>query len=72
MFRKASNSVWKSTVVVPPDPLPLTPSASSSPENTDKVYDDPAPADEGDLQMEYSSYSLYTPSMGSVTLPIRT
>ena len=69
MIRKASSSVWKSTVVVAPDPLPLTPSASSSmknPENTEEDYDDPEPADEGDLQMEYSSYSLYTPSTGAV------
>jgi hypothetical protein len=70
MFRKASISVWKSTVVVPPDPLPLTPSASSSmktPENTEESYDDPEPADEGDLQIEYSSYLFYTPSTGAVT-----
>ena len=70
MFRKASNSVWKSTVVVLLDPLPLSPSASSSmktPENTEEDYDDPDPADEGDLQLEYSSYSLYTPSIGAVT-----
>jgi hypothetical protein len=60
----------KSTIVVPPDLLPLTLSASSSmktPENTKVDYDDPEPADEGDLQMEYSSYSLYTPSIGAVT-----
>jgi len=70
MFKKASISVWKSTVVVPPDPLPLTPSASSSMktlESTEENYDDPEPADEGDLQIEYSSYSLCTPSIGAIT-----
>jgi hypothetical protein len=38
-----------------------------TPENTEDNYDDSEPADEGDLQMEYSSYSLYTPSIGAVT-----
>ena len=38
-----------------------------TPENTEEDYDDPEPADEGDLQMEYSSYSLYTRSIGAVT-----
>jgi len=37
-----------------------------TPENTEENYDDPEPADEGDLQMEYSSYSLYTPSTAAV------
>jgi hypothetical protein len=38
-----------------------------TPENVEEDYDDPEPADERDLQMEYSSYSLYTPSTGAVT-----
>ena len=44
MFRKTSKSVWKSTVVVPPDPLFLTPSASSAvkiPENTEEERRNP-------------------------------
>ena len=38
-----------------------------TPENTEDDYDDPEPADEGDLQMECSFYSLYTPIIGAVT-----
>jgi hypothetical protein len=58
MFKKASNSACTSTVVVSPDPLSSTPSTFSAinpPENTADDRDDPEPADEGDIQMEYSS-----------------
>jgi hypothetical protein len=52
MFKKASNSVCTSTVVIFPDLTPSTSSAIKTPENPEE---DPEPADEGDLQMEYSS-----------------
>jgi len=58
MFKKASNSVYTSTVVVPPDPLTPTPSTSSAmktPQNTKAEPDDPKPAGEGNRQMESSS-----------------
>jgi hypothetical protein len=35
---------------------PSTSSAMKNPENTEEDPDDPEPADEGDIQMEYSSY----------------
>jgi len=44
--------------VVSPDPLPPTPaiySAMKTPENTDGNPDDPEPADERDIQIEYFS-----------------
>jgi hypothetical protein len=57
MFKKASNSVCISVVVLSPDPLSPTQSTSSAiktPENTKKDPDEPEPADE-DIQMEYTS-----------------
>lgn len=56
MFKKASGNVHTSAVVLPPDPLSSTPSIPSNmktPENTDDDPDDPQPAEEGDIQMEY-------------------
>jgi len=56
MFRKTSKSVGTSTILASPNlssPTP-TPSATKTPENT---KDDPKPADEENMQMEYSSDS---------------
>jgi hypothetical protein len=56
--------------VISPSPLFPTPSASSAmktPENIAEDPDDPGPADEGDIQMEYSSDYLCKPSIGPVT-----
>jgi hypothetical protein len=55
-FKEASKSVCTSTVVVSPDSLSHTQTASvmKTPENTEEDPDDPEPADE-DTQMEYSS-----------------
>jgi hypothetical protein len=36
-------------------------------ENKEEDPDDPEPADEGDIQMEYSSDYLYKPSIGTET-----
>jgi hypothetical protein len=58
MFRKASKRVSASTVVVSPDPLSPTPSFSSSMKTAEIANEDPVGpelADEGDIQMEYSS-----------------
>jgi hypothetical protein len=55
MFKKASKRVCTSNVVSP-DPLSPTPSTSpamNTPENTEEDPDDPEPAGEGDIQMEY-------------------
>jgi hypothetical protein len=57
MFKKASENVRTSAVVLSPDPLYPTPSIPSNmktPENTEDDPDDPQPAEEGDIQMEYS------------------
>ena len=57
MLKKASNSVCTSTAVVSPDHLssgPSTSSAMKTPENAEDL-DDPEPADERDIQMEYAS-----------------
>jgi hypothetical protein len=70
MFKKASKSVCISTVVLSPDPLSPASSTSSAvktPESTEEDSDDPEPADEGDIQMDYSSDWLYVPSTGGVT-----
>jgi hypothetical protein len=70
MFKKASKSVFTSTVVVSLDCLSLTPLTSSAvrtPENMGKDHDDPESAEEGDAQMEYSPVYLYSPSIGAVT-----
>jgi hypothetical protein len=51
-------SVDLSTIVVSPDPLSPTPNTSSAvktPENTEEDPDDLQPANEEDIQMEYSS-----------------
>jgi hypothetical protein len=56
--KKTSKSVWTLTVVVFPDPLSPTSSTSSAvktPENTEEDPDDAEPADEGDIQIAYSS-----------------
>jgi hypothetical protein len=55
--QKCPKTVCTSTVVVSPAPLSLIPSTSSpmkTPENTEEYPDDREPADEGDIQMEYS------------------
>ena len=44
--------------MVSPEPLPTIPlnaSATRIPENMEKGHDDPEQADEGEIQMEYSS-----------------
>jgi hypothetical protein len=59
-----------STGVVTPDPLSPTPSTSSgmkTQENRLEEPDDPEPVGEGDIQMEYSSAQLCSPSIGRVT-----
>jgi len=38
----------------PLSPIPPTSSATKTPENTEEDPDDSEPADEGDIQMEYS------------------
>jgi hypothetical protein len=58
VVRNAFKSVFISTVVVHPDHLSLTRSAFpvvKMPENTEEDFDDPEPADEGDIQTECSS-----------------
>jgi len=58
MFKKAMKSVCTSTIVVSPDslfPAPPTPSAMRNPENAEEDPGGPEPADEGNIQMEYSS-----------------
>jgi biotin carboxyl carrier protein len=69
MFKKASNSVCTSTVAVSGDPLSPAPTSSAmkTPESTEKDISDPETADEGDIQMEYSSDQLYSPIVGTVT-----
>jgi len=56
--------------VVTPDPFSPTASSSSAmkiPENTEEEPNDFEPVDNGDIQMEYSSDQLYSPSISSVT-----
>lgn len=70
MFRKVSKRVFAVTFVVSPDALSHIPSNSSAvktPENTEADPDQSEPADEGDIQMEFSSDWLYRPSIGAVT-----
>ena len=58
MLQKASKIVCTSTIVVSPDPLSPTSSASSAmkiPENTGKDPVDSEPAGVGGIQMDYSS-----------------
>jgi hypothetical protein len=57
MFKKASKSVSYSS----------TSPAIKIPENTDEDPDNPKPADEGDIQIEYSSDYLCSPSVRPVT-----
>jgi ABC-type uncharacterized transport system involved in gliding motility auxiliary subunit len=54
--KKASRSICKSTVVSsrPLSPSPSPSSAMKTPENTEEGPDDSEPADEGDIQMEYT------------------
>jgi len=57
MFKKASKSVCTSTVVVSPDhwsPTSSTSSTLNTPGNTQEGPEVPGPADEEDIQMEYS------------------
>jgi len=54
--KKDRNNACMSTILVFRDPLSPTPSTSSAIktlENTEEDCDDPEPADEGDIQMEY-------------------
>jgi hypothetical protein len=56
IFKKSFKGTCTSTVVVSPNPLSPTPSTSSAiktPESTEEDPDDPEPADDGDIQMEY-------------------
>jgi hypothetical protein len=64
MFRKAFKSVCTSTIVVSSDPLPSINILNF--EDTRK-QEDPEPAGEGDIQMEYSSEQLYRQNIGAVT-----
>jgi hypothetical protein len=54
LFKKASNGVCTSTVVVPPDPLsPSTHSTMKTSENTEEDLHATEPESGGDIQMEY-------------------
>jgi len=58
MFKKASNTICRLTVLVSPNPLSSTPSTSSTmktQENTKGKHDDPEPPYETGTQMEYLS-----------------
>jgi hypothetical protein len=63
MFKMASNSISTSAVVASPDPLSPTPIsiAMKIQENIEEDADEPEPADEGDIQMEYTSHYLNSP-----------
>ena len=72
MFKQAIKSVCTSTAVVSADPLsptPPIPSAMRTAENAEEEPDGPEPADEGNIQMEYSSdyNKLGSPRIGAVT-----
>jgi hypothetical protein len=66
--KKASKGVCTSIIVVSLDPFCPTASTSSAmkvPENTEEEPIDFEPVDKGDIQMEYSSDQLYSPSISS-------
>jgi len=68
--KKASKGVCTSIIVVSPNPfspIASTFSAMKIPENTEEEPNDFEPVDNGDIQMEYSSDQLYSPSISSVT-----
>jgi len=70
MLNKASKNVCTSTIPLLLDllfPAPSTLSAMKTPENTEEDPDDPQPAYEGDIQMEYSSDYMYSPSIRNLT-----
>jgi hypothetical protein len=54
MFKNDSKTVCTSTIPVSHDPFPNTPSTSSAIMTTENTKQDPEPANEGDIQMEYS------------------
>ena len=58
MFSKASKTICTSTIIASPDPLSPTPIslAMKTQENLEEDPDDTEPADEGHIQMEYSSH----------------
>ena len=64
MFKRASNCACTSSVVISPSPLLPSPSTSSA-IGEEAGEEDPEPADEGDVQTEYSSDPLYSPSTGA-------
>ena len=58
MFKKASVNVCTWTAVVssdPPSPTTSTCSARKTPENTEEEPDDPQPADDVGIQINYTS-----------------
>jgi len=54
-LKKASKNVCTSTIVVFHGPLSPIPSISSAMKTTENKQDDPDPANEGNIQTEYSS-----------------
>jgi len=69
MFKKASKSVRTLTIVVSPDPSLLLHQILQlwRCQKTDKDPNDPDWADEGDVQIEYTSDWLYGPSIAALT-----
>jgi hypothetical protein len=59
MFKEASRNASTSPTVVTPTSSTLP--AIMTPEYTLDDPDDPNSADEGDIQMEYTSYQLFSP-----------
>jgi hypothetical protein len=58
MVKTSSKSICTSTIVASPNlfsPTPSNSSAMKTPQNTEEDPDNPEPADEGDIQTEYSS-----------------
>jgi len=66
MLKTACKSVCIATVISP-DTISHIPSAIKTLENTKEDPNDPDPADEGHIQIEYSFEDLWRPSIGAVT-----
>jgi hypothetical protein len=68
-MKKAPRSVCKSAILVYHHTFSYSINFFSyeAPENAEEDPDDPEPADEGNIQMEYSFACFYSPSIGAVT-----
>jgi hypothetical protein len=67
VFKKGLQECMYINTIIFPDSVSSAASTSSAVKTPENTEEDHEPADEGDIQMEYSCDQVYSPNIGAVT-----